>query len=217
MRVLVVDDHQLIRSALADLLRNKFIDVECVEADCSQSALAALQTDQFDCAIVDLFLPGETVFVFLRNLCSRWPQLPVVILSASENTSQIRKCFDLGASGFVNKGEAMEKVCEAVKTVLAGGQYVPDILSQQSSYGKSYEDGSLPDLQLNEVINKLTDRQLDVLRLVAEGKSNKEIARERGLSDNTIKVHVSAILRALGLNNRTQMGLLAQKIDILNG
>lgn len=215
MEVLIVDDHQLIRSAVSNLLSREFDNLQCTEADSGEAAFEQFKRQDFDCAIVDLFLQGEPPFVFLRNLCDRYPELPVVVLSASDNQSHMRKCIDLGASAFINKGEAMENVIDAVKTVIGRGLFIQPAL-QQPATREIHKPDSLPDISLDEVINRLTDRQLDILSLVAQGKSNKEVARERDLSDNTIKVHVSAILRALGLNNRTQLGLLAQKVGIID-
>lgn len=216
MRVLIVDDHQLIRSAVRNLLVPEFPGVECIEVDNGVSALAVAADSHFDFAIVDLFLPNETAFVLVRNLCDLLPDLPVLILSATDNKTHMLQCFDLGASAFVNKGEAIETIVDAVKVVLSGEKYWPEILSAGTVLSSSVGGHDLPDRSLDEVMSVLTDRQLDILRLVAQGQSNKEIARDTSLSDNTVKVHVSAILRALNLSNRTQIGLLAQKIGILN-
>ena len=209
MHVLIVDDHQLIRSAISSLLDNEFINVLCVEADCGTSALIAISKHQFDCAIVDLFLPGEPPFEFIRMLCEQRPELPVIVLSATSINSHKHQCMEIGASAFINKGEAMETVSDVLSTLLPKEILIPRVMGRFSLTAEQ-----LPDIALDEVINKLTERQLDILGLLAQGKSNKEVARERNLSDNTVKVHVSAILRALNLNNRTQLGLLAHKIGI---
>lgn len=216
MRVLIVDDHQLIRTAVRNLLVAEFSGLECVEVDNGLEALDVAAHGHFDLAIVDLFLPNETAFVLVRNLCDLLPDLPVLILSATDNKAHMLQCFELGVSAFINKGEAIETIVDAVNVVLSGGKYLPAILSTGPVLASSVGSSDLPDKNLEEVIRALTDRQLDILRLVAQGQSNKEIARDRNLSDNTVKVHVSAILRALRLSNRTQIGLLAQKIGILN-
>ncbi|MEH6910616.1 MAG: response regulator transcription factor [Oceanicoccus sp.] len=216
MRVLIVDDHQLIRSAVRNLLVAEFPGVECIEVDNGLSALEIAAHSHFDVAIVDLFLPNETAFVLVRNLCDLLSDLPVLILSATDNKAHMLQCFELGVSAFVNKGEAIETIVDAVKVVLSGEKYLPEILSAGAVLSSSVCGNDLADRSLDEVIRTLTNRQLDILRLVAQGQSNKEIARDTNLSDNTVKVHVSAILRALDLSNRTQIGLLAQKIGILN-
>lgn len=215
MRVLIVDDHQLIRAALRDLLNRLYSTLECVEACSGEAALAKVSQMDFDVAIVDLFIPGETAFVFLRNLCKQQPTLPVVILSATDNQQHMQQCMDLGASAFVHKGEAMEKVIDAIEKVLSGELFLSKKISG-SKLPASLGPGHLPDFNLDTVLNMLTDRQLDILRMVGQGKTNKNIALERQLSGNTVKVHVSAILRVLDLKNRTQIGLLAQKLGLIN-
>lgn len=216
MRVLIVDDHQLIRAALKDLLSREYPDLECIDVSRGDMAFTEIAKKDFDTAIVDLFIPGETAFVFIRKLCEQYPALPVIVLSATENQQHMQKCIDLGAQAFVNKGDAMNVIVDAVKKVLAGGLFLPEALSNMAKRPVSSGPGHLPYLNLDAVINKLTDRQLDILRMIAEGKSNKVIALERKLSDNTVKVHVSAILRALDLSNRTQIGMLAQKLGLVN-
>ena len=123
--------------------------------------------------------------------------------------------MDLGASAFINKGEAMEKVADAVEKVLSGGTFLSNKL-KRTRQPDAQDPEHLPDLGLDTILTTLTDRQLDILRLIGQGKSNKVIALEKQLSGNTVKVHVSAILRALDLKNRTQIGLLAQKFGLLN-
>ena len=216
MRVLIIDDHQLIRAAVRNLLVPEFPAVECVEVDNGHSALEAVADGHFDFAIVDLFLPNETAFVLVRQLCDMLPDLPVLVLSATDDKAHMRQCFALGVSAFVNKGEAIETIVDAVNAVLSGKKYMPEALSAGADLSLSVGDNDLPYQSLEKVMSVLTDRQLDILRLVAKGHSNKEIARHSNLSENTVKVHVSAILKALGLSNRTQIGLLAQKIGILN-
>jgi DNA-binding NarL/FixJ family response regulator len=214
MRIIIVDDHQLIRSGLRDLLKDKFPEVSIHEADNGPSALNQIEQFDFDLAIVDLFMPGETAFVFIRKLCDKRPELPVLVLSASEDDAHIRKCIDLGACGFIPKSAAQTDLLNAIQTTLAGGVYMPARLDKHdSSEPASHDDYSIDNL--NEVTARLTNRQLEILCMVAQGKSNKQIARDCSLSDNTVKVHVSAILKSLNLNNRTQIGLLGQRLGLV--
>lgn len=218
MRVLIIDDHQLIRAAVRELLSAHFPAVECVEVSNGQAALARALVDDFDLAVIDLFLPDEAPFVLIRKLREQVPGLPLIVLSAADSQAHSKTAIELGAAAFISKGEAMDRIADAVQAILAGEVYKPPKPPLNNSYPcpESNSD-ELPNLALGDVLSVLTDRQIDILCLVAQGKSNKEIARERDLSDNTIKVHVSAVLRALNLNNRTQLGLLAQKIGILHG
>ena len=211
MHTLIVDDHQLIRSGLRDLIVNTYNDVTICEADNGPEALKLIQKDHFDLAIVDLFMPGESVFVFLRKLCNKQPELPVLVLSASVNSAHARKCIDLGACAYVPKSAPQKELLAAIETTLSGGIYIAESLSG-SNTNSLFFDG-LPDISVDTVTSRLTTRQQEIFRMLASGKSNKLIARECSLSDNTVKVHVSAILKALELKNRTQLGLLAQKLE----
>lgn len=210
MKILIVDDHQLIRSGLRDLLHSKYTSIETSEADNGTQALQLIEEQSFDLAIVDLFMPGETAFVFIRKICDKRPELPVLVLSASEDNAHVRKCIDLGACGYVMKSAPQDELINAIDITLAGGVYIPIDLAPVAP---SDDHASL---NLNEVTSILTDRQLEVLCMVAEGKSNKQIARQCELSDNTVKVHVSAILKSLNFSNRTQIGILGQKLGLVN-
>lgn len=212
MQILIVDDHELIRSGLKDFLHKHLEQPDIREADCGKTALTLADTNAFDLAIVDLFMPGEQAFQFIRKLCDKHPDLPVLVLSASDSGAHIRKCVDLGASAFVNKSAPQTDLLKAINTALAGGLCFPSVQDTQAVVNP---ETSLPKLTADQVIHNLTDRQLEVLCMVAQGKSNKQIARECNLSDNTVKVHVSAILRSLELNNRTQIGLLGQQLGLI--
>jgi DNA-binding NarL/FixJ family response regulator len=156
-------------------------------------------------------MPGSSGgFSFIDLICKNHPKVPLIVLSASENPSHIRKCVGIGAMGFVTKSAPKRSLFSAIDKALSGEIYMPESLIRP-----------MPDLtrimievdQGSEAISGLlTERQLDILARISKGLSNKLIARELNLSENTIKVHVSAILRALGLNNRTQAGLMGQKL-----
>lgn len=213
MKVLIVDDHALIRSGLADALARHFSDIEVLAEDSGNHAMTLLDSQAVDLAIVDLFLPGEENFSFLRNLCLCHPKVIVVVLTASENPSHVRKCFDLGVSGYIPKSLPQAKFLEALETVLAGGIFLPANLDKVVN---NHSDGNeLPEhISIEMISSLLTPRQQQILSLVSQGMSNKQIARECSLSENTIKVHVSSILRALGLSNRTQAGIVMEKLGL---
>lgn len=212
MRVLIVDDHELIRAGLADTLRQAYTDVKIHEADNSQSALTLLEQGEFNLAIIDLYIPGEKSFSFVRTLCDRYPALTVAVLSGSENPADIRKCIDIGASGFIPKSTPREQLLAALSEVLQGKIYLPETITHTMPASMSSNGAVSPGMTLEQVTGSLTPRQREILELLAQGQSNKQIARNCQLSENTIKVHVSAILRALGLNNRTQAGVLMQQL-----
>lgn len=216
MRFLIVDDHALIRSGLSDVLKRYFPTCSCLTASSGEEALGALQRSAIDLAVVDLFIPGEDTFGHIRKLCDRFPELPVVVLSATEHPQHVRKCIDLGAAAFVPKSAAESVLIHAINTALAGGYYVPQNLNSVVAAATFINDSELPAISIDTITSTLTERQVHILTMVAQGKTNKQIARECNLSDNTVKVHVSAILRALGLSNRTQAGLLGQKLGLMN-
>jgi DNA-binding NarL/FixJ family response regulator len=152
----------------------------------------------------------------LRRLCNELPQVPVVVLSAAEDSESIRRAIDLGASGFIPKSAASEVMLKAVDLVLAGGVYLPPAIFDAPEKDRGLEEDLGDESQglRRRVEAILTARQLDVLSLLGRGASNKEIARELSLSENTVKIHVAAILRGLQVSNRTQAGVVAQKIGL---
>jgi DNA-binding NarL/FixJ family response regulator len=215
MRFLIVDDHALIRSGLSDVLKRHFPTCSCLTAASSEEALTTLRDSPVDLAIVDLFIPGEDAFSHLRKICDAFTELPVVVLSATEHPQHIRKCIDLGAAAFVPKSANESILIHALNTTLAGGFYVPQNFNSVVAAAAFTNDAELPAISIETITSTLTERQVHILTMVAQGKTNKQIARECSLSDNTVKVHVSAILRALGLSNRTQAGLLGQKLGLM--
>jgi|TARA_B110000908_G_scaffold155438_1_gene193610 DNA-binding NarL/FixJ family response regulator len=213
VHTLIVDDHAFVCVGLKATLLDKLSDIQVSTASEGAAALDILNRESIDLAIIDLFMPGgDGGFDFISTVCETYPKLPVIVLSASESVAHIRKCLDLGAMGFVTKSAPKEILFKAVSKVLAGDVYMPEILFRSRSDLRVTSD----EFQANVdgVTELLTERQLDILQLISKGLSNKLIARELHLSDNTIKVHVSAILRALGLSNRTQAGLIGQTLEI---
>ncbi len=213
MRVIIVDDHALIRTGLASTLQQQYPAFDIREAENSKSALAILAESSVELAIVDLFIPGEDSFAFVRQLCDSYPAMTVAVLSATENPAHIRKCIDLGASGFIPKSSSPAQLLAALADILAGKIYLPSTINFALPAAIASSGAVAPGLTRDQVVSSLTPRQLEILQLLARGQSNKQIARSCKLSENTIKVHVSAILRALGLNNRTQAGILMQQLN----
>lgn len=212
MQVIIVDDHELIRTGMADTMRIHFPDVIVLEAANSATALDLIAANDIDLAIIDLYIPGETSFTFVRKLCDSYPALPVVVLSGSENPADIRKCIDIGASGYIPKSYPRERLLAALDQVLRGKIYLPEAINHTIHASFQSNGQVTPGVTLEQVTGSLTPRQREILELLAQGQSNKQIARNCKLSENTIKVHVSAILRTLGLSNRTQAGVLLQQL-----
>ena len=214
MHTLIVDDHAFVCVGLKATLLDGLSDIKVSTASDGAKALDILLNDSIDLAVIDLFMPGgDGGFDFIDTVCQTYPKLPIIVLSASENPAHIRKCLDIGAKGFVTKSAPKEILFTAITKVLAGDRYIPSaLLTAQGDGGRGNSDLQA---SADNVTQLLTERQLEILALISKGLSNKLIARELFLSENTVKVHVSAILRALSLSNRTQAGLVGQKLGII--
>ena len=215
MHTLIVDDHAFVCVGLKATLLDGLSDIKVSTASDGAKALDILLNDSIDLAVIDLFMPGgDGGFDFIDTVCQTYPKLPIIVLSASENPAHIRKCLDIGAKGFVTKSAPKEILFTAITKVLAGDRYIPSaLLTAQGDGGRGNSDLQA---SADNVTQLLTERQLEILALISKGLSNKLIARELFLSENTVKVHVSAILRALSLSNRTQAGLVGQKLSLIH-
>ena len=215
MHILIVDDHAFVCAGLKATLLDKMDDIKVTTTVRGDEVLSILAKNQIDLIILDLFMPGGYGgFGLIGLLHERYPNLPIIVLSASENTSHIKKCMELGVIGFVTKSAPKEALFEAISKALNGEQFVPKYLIESLPEVARVIDEV--DLGINvEIIAELiTDRQFDILNYISCGDSNKQIARGLGLSENTVKVHVSAMLKSLGLSNRTQAGILGQKLGL---
>ena len=198
MKILVIDDHPLIQEALKHVLSELDASLELIQAHDASSAHAALsRTSGIDLLVLDLTLPGCDGFDLLADLRRDWPDIPVLVLSATYDRATVELALDLGAMGFIPKTANAHILVDALRLVLSGGVFVPVECSDTGS-GPFRPRTKSRDLGL-------TPRQGDVLKLLVQGKPNKLICRDLSLSEGTIKVHVSAILRALNVHNRTQV------------
>jgi len=200
MKILVIDDHPLIQEALRHVLAALDPTLELIQAQDASEAHAALSRDpDTDLIVLDLALPGCDGFELLADLRREWPGMPVLVLSATHDRDTVEQALDLGAMGFIPKTANTRVLLEALQLVLAGGVYVPSESVRAAASVRSRTLVTRPE-QLG-----LTVRQADVLKLLVQGKPNKLICRDLKLSEGTVKVHVSAILRALNVRNRTQV------------
>jgi len=206
-RILIADDHSLIRDGLRGQLRGLGGELTVLEArDWAETMAGAAANPDLDLALVDLRMPGREGLAALAELLAACPGLPVLVLSASENVEDMRAALRLGAMGYASKSERPEVLLDAVRLVLDGGMYVPPTLAGPGFDGQPAPAPPQP--------HALTERQLDVLRLVVEGKSNKEIAQALHLAHATVKVHLAAVYRALGVENRTQAAIVAERLGL---
>lgn len=197
MKILVADDHALIREALQHLLRQVDPAAHIIEApDCAGAREGVANHPDLDLLLLDLKLPDVGGFTLLNEFRADNPTLPIVVLSALEDPGTVREVLARGAMGFIPKSANNDVMLSALRLVLSGGRYLPpEILTGNSGD----HDGP----QSLEAVH-LTDRQREVMLLMAQGKSNKVICRELGLAEATVKIHITAILRALKVNSRAQ-------------
>ena len=230
MKVLLIDDHPLILSALKTVIQGLGDDVTVVGAGSAAAARATLQGDaEFDLVLLDLQLGDANGFDLLAELRVAYPALPVVVVSASDRSSDVIRSIDMGAMGFVPKRASNETLFDALRLVMSGGIYVPPMtMGVDAGSAPSAPEADTSPGYLKVVGSKaaeggyqttpslttlgLTPRQTDVLALLLQGKPNKLIARELNLSVETVKDHVAAVLRALGVNSRTQAVLAVSQM-----
>ena len=204
-QIVIADDHPLMRSALRQAVAQAFPGVEVLEAarfDQLKELLAGGAAP--DVVLLDLHMPGMSGFIGLMMLRSEHPALPVLVVSAAEDRGTVERSLDYGASGFVPKSAPIGTVAEAIRAVLDG-----QIWSPAPAGPATDGDGVLVERAVN-----LTPQQLRVLAGMAEGKLNKQIAWDMSISEQTVKDHVTAILRKLGANNRTQAILIASQLAL---
>lgn len=207
-RFVIADDHPLFRGALRTALSGLFPDAEVTEAGTFDETSALLEGGgDVDLVLLDLTMPGVQGFSGLMYLRAEYPSVPVVVVSANEDPAVIRRCMDFGASGFIPKTLGSETMRTAIRTVLDGGVWTPPDFDLRA--GTDAETA-----QLVARLGTLTPQQVRVLMMLSAGLLNKQIAYELGVSEATVKAHVSAILQKLGVESRTQAVIAASKIEI---
>jgi DNA-binding NarL/FixJ family response regulator len=221
MKILVVDDHVLIRDALRGVLKELKGEADVLEAsDCRQAmALITDNADDLGLILLDLHLPDRDGFSALAEVRQRYPTISVVVLSGQHDRGTVMKALDLGVSGFIPKSGQREVMLSALQLVFAGGRYIPpEILDHDDPTAPppKPQAGRLPPVSPSDL--GLTERQIDVLALMMQGKSNKAICRVLDLAEPTVKNHVTAILKALKVTNRTEAVIAVRELgwDLTN-
>lgn len=209
MNILLVDDHKLFREGMRYVLEAGLRDdtgrMTILEAaDAKAAVRCALQHPELDMVLMDLNLPDCQGLSGLQSFIRQFPVLPVVVLSASTSRNDITRSLEAGAMGFIPKDSASSAVVNAIRLVQTGNIYIPPVLLEHEN-AVSPHSGSA----------SLTGRQRDVMQLIAEGKSNKEIARQLSLAETTVKMHVTHIMRTLDVSNRTQAVIKAEKLGLV--
>ncbi|OVZ59892.1 DNA-binding response regulator [Pigmentiphaga sp. NML030171] len=206
MKILIADDHRLVIEAVKVKLAELGPDVEFRMA-LKVEDLRREATDDLDLALIDLTMPGAEGYSHIAELRERLPALPIIVLSGVEDPDVMRAAIDLGALGFIPKAYSPDVMLSAVRLVLAGGVFVPQMMLSGMSHQPA---GGARSTSLDQLRGLLTERQIDVLRLLSQGKPNKLIARDLGISEGTVKIHLAAIFRALDVRNRTEAVVAAR-------
>ena len=199
LRIAIADDHPLMRAALASALASLAPRVTFPEACNHGEALALVSREPLpDLLLIDLHMPGANGLDGVREIRLCAPQVPLAVVSADDDPVAVRALLSLGVAGFIPKTDSPGVIASAVRLILAGGVYAPPALVGATATQGAEASG-------------LTERQMDVVRLLARGLSNKAIARELGVSEGTVKVHLLAVFRVLDVRNRTSAVLAARR------
>jgi len=211
-QILIADDHPLVRGALKQALSTELENVSVLEAESLYEAIDQVEAHKgdIDLVLLDLHMPGMNGFTGLFTLRASYPDIPVSIVSASQELPVVRRSIEYGASAFVPKSAPVDQIGLAVKTVLDGGMWMPDWAREAMENGPTDDEAT----GLAEKIGQLTPQQLRVLNMLTEGKLNKQIAYELDVTEATVKAHVSAILRKLSVHSRTQAVIIARELQL---
>lgn len=212
MKLLIVDDHPVLREGLAALLRQAADQTDVRQAADATAGLAlAQQNPDLDAVFLDLNMPGSGGMPAIKEFGRLRPDLPVIVLSSSEDPHDIREALALGALGYIPKSAPPRTILSALQLVLSGSVYIPPVLLNALAPGPGAERGP----EGPAALSSLTDRQLDVLKQLCRGLSNKEISRAMDLSEKTVKAHITAIFRTLHVANRLQAVAVARQASLV--
>ena len=206
--ILIADDHPLFREALRGAVQRLLPEASLCEADSVDALYGLVEANpDADLLLMDLNMPGAHGFSALVHLRALYPQLPVVVVSAREEPVVMRRALDHGALGFIPKSADSETIGIAVGQVLDGERWAPAAAASAPAMDRDEE-------AVARRLRELTPQQFRVLQMLGEGRLNKQIAWDLGVSEATIKAHVTAVLRKLGVNNRTQAVLMAGRLAV---
>lgn len=214
MKILIVDDHALVRRGMGHVVRECFPEAEVVEAADAAQALEAMRGGGIDVALVDVRMPDADGLDLLHEMKQRWPEVPVIMLTSFDHAHYVRRALAEGAAGYMLKDATPEDLEQAIKVAMSGGGNVLSPRVIQNLF-ESVEDGASEDGAGGpRPHGTLTQRETDILALLVEGRSNRDISRALFLSEKTVKAHLAAIFRKLGVTNRTQAAMAAVAMGI---
>ncbi len=213
MRILIADDHRLIVEG---------VKLKLAELDPHIEFIVAMDVDELRrvirdeptpaLALIDMTMPGSNGNEHLIETMASLPGVPVIVLSGSEDSTLMRELLSLGVQGFIPKAYSPEIMLSAVRLVLSGGVYVPPMMLLENGANTAVRAETTASLE-DRLRKLLTERQIDVLRLLSQGKPNKVIARDLGISEGTVKIHLAAIFRALNVRNRVEAVVASRRIS----
>lgn len=208
LRVLLIDDHELFRAGIKLLLQQLSEDIQFAEAASCAAALALPGGQSFDVVLLDMHMPGVSGMAALPLVRNAFERAAIVVLSGEDDPALIRRVIDAGAAGFIPKNSSQRVMMAALQLVLAGGIYLPPDVMGSSPALLHPAAGSSSPLAL------LSERQLQALKQAMQGKPNKIIAREMDISEATVKAHLAAAFRVLGVKNRTEAVFAAARAGL---
>jgi DNA-binding NarL/FixJ family response regulator len=212
MKIMVVDDHALVRRGMTYVVKEGFPDATVSEAESSATALDMLHADaDVDLMLVDVRMPDLDGLELLRAVKTEWPGIPVIMLSTYENAPYVKRALADGAAGYLLKEATPEDLSQAINVAMSGSGNVLSPRVIQNLF-EDQESANSRNGHRNEY--SLTQREHDILALLSEGRSNREIAQALFLSEKTVKAHLAAIFRKLGVTNRTQAAMMAVQMGV---
>ncbi|NKB56572.1 MAG: response regulator [Alphaproteobacteria bacterium] len=216
MKALIIDDHPMVQDGLELLLRHLDTDIDIDKASCLDE-IRNRADEKLDLILYDVMLPNRTVeegLNALRALHERIPDTPIIVITALRDRGCVSRALEAGARAYIPKSFTSEIILSAIRLVLSGGVYVPPELFDGMGNGTAQRVPLTPATNVEDGGPALTRRQRDVLTFLSRGCSNKEIARELGVAEGTIKIHVAAIFKVLSVTNRTQAVIAASRLGI---
>ena len=211
MKLLIVDDHPVLREGLAALLRQAGPETDVLLASDAAGGLALVEGHaDLDAVVLDLMMPGMDGWRAITEFGRKRPELPVIVLSSSEDPQDARKALALGALGYVPKSASQHVLLSAIRIVLNGDLYVPPLVLNAPDIADDRQRG-----RGEPSVARLTGRQIEILTMLSKGQPNKTIAAALDLSEKTVKAHITAIFRALNVVNRTQAAAVGREVGLI--
>ncbi len=216
MRILIVDDHALVRRGMSYVVKEGFPDADVVEAEGAAAALELMRVKAADLALVDVRMPDLDGLELLRAIKTEWPDVPVIMLSTYENAPYVKRALSDGAAGYLLKDATPEDLGQAINVAISGGGNVlsPRVIQNLFEDVESSGQNANGHGRVRRTEYNLTQREHDILALLSEGRSNRSIAQDLYLSEKTVKAHLAAIFRKLGVTNRTQAAMMAVQLGV---